>query len=84
MGKIQILTKNQQALLHLVAGNGYLRDRFYFTGGTALSAYYLKHRYSDDLDFFSESEVETVPLKLEELKQFFRRKAKQLSKAAVK
>jgi len=25
---------------------------FYLTGGTALSRFYLKHRYSDDLDFF--------------------------------
>ena len=25
---------------------------FYLTGGTALSRYYLNHRYSDDLDFF--------------------------------
>lgn len=32
-----------------------LRDKFYFTGGTALSVFYLHHRYSDDLDFFSES-----------------------------
>lgn len=27
---------------------------FYFTGGTALSVFYLQHRISDDLDFFSE------------------------------
>ena len=26
---------------------------FYLTGGTALSRFYLNHRYSDDLDFFS-------------------------------
>lgn len=26
---------------------------FYLTGGTALSRYYLHHRYSDDLDFFT-------------------------------
>ena len=25
---------------------------FYLTGGTALGRFYLKHRYSDDLDFF--------------------------------
>jgi predicted nucleotidyltransferase component of viral defense system len=25
---------------------------FYLTGGTALSRFYLKHRWSDDLDFF--------------------------------
>jgi len=26
---------------------------FYLTGGTALSRFYLQHRYSDDLDFFA-------------------------------
>lgn len=26
---------------------------FYLTGGTALSEFYLQHRYSDDLDFFT-------------------------------
>lgn len=30
-----------------------LVDRFYFTGGTALAHYYLHHRLSVDLDFFS-------------------------------
>lgn len=35
-----------------------LRNKFYFTGGTALSVFYLHHRYSDDLDFFSESKPE--------------------------
>lgn len=28
------------------------RNSFYLTGGTALSRFYLNHRYSDDLDFF--------------------------------
>ena len=26
---------------------------FFLTGGTALSAFYLRHRYSEDLDLFS-------------------------------
>lgn len=30
---------------------------FYLTGGTALSRFYFKHRYSDDLDFFSCGEM---------------------------
>jgi predicted nucleotidyltransferase component of viral defense system len=54
MGKIQILTKEQQVILDLVKNNEFFRSNFYFTGGTALSAFYLKHRYSDDLDFFSQ------------------------------
>ena len=31
---------------------GTLPVDFYLTGGTALSRAYLRHRYSDDLDFF--------------------------------
>lgn len=33
-----------------------LAKSFYFTGGTALSAVYLHHRESEDLDFFSQDE----------------------------
>lgn len=33
---------------------------FYLSGGTALSAYYLNHRDSDDLDFFSEHDWVTI------------------------
>ena len=29
------------------------KTRFYLTGGTALSRCYFNHRYSDDLDFFT-------------------------------
>lgn len=31
-------------------------DQFYLTGGTALSCFYLKHRQSNDLDFFTAAE----------------------------
>jgi len=31
---------------------------FYLSGGTALSAFYLHHRLSEDLDFFTEGDVE--------------------------
>ncbi len=33
-----------------------LRDAFFLTGGTALSEFYLQHRYSEDMDFFTEEE----------------------------
>ena len=33
-------------------------DSFYLTGGTALGRYYLKHRYSDDLDLFVNRNVD--------------------------
>ena len=53
-----ILTERQTHLLELIGQNTPLAKDFYLTGGTALAAFYLKHRYSEDLDFFSEQEVE--------------------------
>lgn len=34
------------------------KNRFYLTGGTALSRFYYQHRYSEDLDFFSMGELQ--------------------------
>lgn len=34
-----------------------ITDKFYLTGGTPLSAFYLKHRYSIDFDFFTSDEI---------------------------
>lgn len=53
MGEIHIITPKQKKLL-LGLSTSSLRETFYFTGGTVLSAYYFQHRLSDDLDFFSE------------------------------
>ncbi len=53
-----ILTPNQKDFLHKFTKSE-LRDVFRLTGGTALSAFYLEHRLSEDLDFFS---TEKVPL----------------------
>jgi len=53
----KILTSLQQDFIALFAKNRYFKDYFYLTGGTALAAYYLHHRYSEDLDFFSLKEV---------------------------
>ena len=58
MGQIQILTKEQQTILSEVGKESFFTN-FYFTGGTALSAFYLQHRYSEDLDFFSEETFDT-------------------------
>lgn len=43
-------------------------DAFYLTGGTALSRFYLGHRKSDDLDFFTTEEelLQPVSLKIED------------------
>ncbi len=59
MGKIQILTPEQKSILAGVRENKLLRKNFYFTGGTALAHFYLQHRLSEDLDFFSQQELDT-------------------------
>jgi len=55
MGTLSFLTKEQQIIYSEVAQNNYIRKNFYFTDGAALSSFYFHHRYSDDLDFFSET-----------------------------
>lgn len=52
-----ILTEQQQLALKLIADTN-LAQHFYFGGGTVLSHYYLQHRYSEDLDFFSQEEFD--------------------------
>jgi hypothetical protein len=49
-----VLTPFQRRILDLLAAEPLLKD-FYLTGGTALSAFYLGHRLSEDLDFFTEA-----------------------------
>lgn len=50
---IQVLNNLQERLLKEISQTS-LKDNFFLTGGTALSVFYLQHRYSDDLDFFTE------------------------------
>ncbi|MEW6001209.1 MAG: nucleotidyl transferase AbiEii/AbiGii toxin family protein [Nitrospirota bacterium] len=52
-----ILTEKQKLLLQKFRKWSDAK-KFYMTGGTALAAFYLQHRLSDDLDFFFEDEVE--------------------------
>lgn len=59
MGKSSVLTKEQKIILGEFEKNAGLASVFYLTGGTALSEFYLKHRLSDDLDFFTEREVDS-------------------------
>lgn len=49
---MEILTPFQKQILKAI-GSSELSTAFYLTGGTALAAYYLQHRYSEDLDFFA-------------------------------
>jgi len=58
----EVLTSLQRNFIDLLAKNGSFKNRFYLTGGTALAAYYLHHRYSEDLDFFSLSQVNILEL----------------------
>jgi predicted nucleotidyltransferase component of viral defense system len=57
---INPLAPRQASFLAEVGKSELLARQFYLTGGTALAAFYLRHRYSDDLDFFSEEEVDPL------------------------
>lgn len=57
-----ILSNFQQKALDLFQ-NSVLAKKFYLAGGTALSEYYLQHRKSEDLDFFTQEELDIVGLK---------------------
>ena len=61
-----ILTPQQIHALKLISQTKLARQ-FYFSGGTALSYYYLHHRLSEDLDFFNPDEFDpqavTITLK---------------------
>ncbi|NTU46439.1 nucleotidyl transferase AbiEii/AbiGii toxin family protein [Candidatus Roizmanbacteria bacterium] len=58
MEPISILTEKHKIILNLVSQEPELVKSFYFTGGTALTEFYLHHRYSEDLDFFSKTPLE--------------------------
>ena len=65
---MELLTPLQRRLLHEI-GQSPLRDAFVLTGGTALAAFYLHHRYSVDLDLFTDSPmaVAQVPPAMQEI-----------------
>ncbi len=65
---MEILTKFQKEFLKNL-GKTELSKYFYFGGGTALSHYYLKHRYSEDLVFFTTDETKIRLISLE-IKKF--------------
>ena len=65
---MELLTPLQRKLLRAI-GKSPLRDEFFLTGGTALAVLYLHHRYSVDLDLFTENPaaVVQVPPTMEEI-----------------
>src|SRR3989344_1106621 len=60
------LTARQKQLLDLAIREQYFVETFYLSGGTALSYWYLHHRQSDDLDFFS-----LTPFRYERIVRWF-------------
>lgn len=66
-----IFTPAQKILLGKISQYPPITKRFYFTGGTALSEFYLHHRHSEDLDFFSEEDFDTTYITI-----FFKKNAK--------
>jgi len=66
------LTLLQKKVLDLFAKSS-LKDKFYWTGGTLLSSYYLHHRRSSDLDFFTDK-----PFTYNQIISFIRKLKKEL------
>lgn len=62
MGQKTILNPVQRKFLDLAVTEPYLLKNYYWTGGTALAEFYLSHRKSEDIDLFSENEVEVIPI----------------------
>lgn len=58
MNQPSILSDNQKRVLKLLSEEKSICANFYLTGGTALAEFYLHHRLSEDLDFFSEQEFD--------------------------
>ena len=57
-----ILSARQRLLLKLFSSNLDIRQNYYLSGGTALAEYYLYHRFSEDLDFFTGSEIDPISI----------------------
>ena len=65
---MNLLTPLQQKVLNAFFSVPDLKKQFYLTGGTALSAFFLKHRLSDDLDFFTHAvSIESVERLIEDV-----------------
>lgn len=58
MEKMSVLTSDQKRILDQINKSQFIKSNFYFTGGTVLSEFYLKHRFSEDLDFFSDKKFD--------------------------
>lgn len=65
---MEIISKVQKEILSIFSKVSD-SEHFYLTGGTALACFYLKHRKSNDLDFFTNSQELLLPFsrRLEEM-----------------
>ncbi|HAZ16597.1 MAG: hypothetical protein A3H59_03405 [Candidatus Jacksonbacteria bacterium RIFCSPLOWO2_02_FULL_43_9] len=54
----KILTASQRKVIKKISQAKDINDQFVLTGGTALAGFYLHHRFSEDLDLFSQEEVD--------------------------
>ena len=52
-----ILTPFQRSVLNRICQEKFITENFCLGGGTALSEFYLNHRLSEDLDFFTENDI---------------------------
>lgn len=61
-----IFSPFQKLIFETLIKEKFIIENFRFAGGTALSEFYLKHRYSEDLDFFTDKEepIEEIKPKL--------------------
>jgi len=57
--EVTILSPDQKNILEIISRDKAICQNFYLTGGTALAEFYLKHRFSEDLDFFTEEEFDS-------------------------
>jgi predicted nucleotidyltransferase component of viral defense system len=66
----RIITEKQKICLDLIADTK-IAEEFYLSGGTALSYFFLKHRSSEDLDFFnfSDFDVNNVSISIKTLQK---------------
>lgn len=74
----KILNKNQLLILRAIGKDKFIAENFYLTDGTALAGFYLCHRISEDLDFFTEKEFDVSAITV-----FFRKHKKQLNISKV-
>lgn len=63
MGR-EILNARQVTFIQTIQKSPDLTDQVYLTGGTALAAFYLNHRESEDLDFFSEEVINPLAIEV--------------------